>query len=383
MRALLGRVIKEAFMVIGIPKEIKSYENRVAAIPSGIMDFVKAGHKVYIEKGAGVGSGFTDEEYVRAGAYVLDNPQEVYAAADMIYKVKEPLEPEYGFLRKGQILFTYLHLAPDTEQTNALINAGVTAIAYETVQLENGSLPLLAPMSEIAGRMSVQVGAYLLQKSNEGSGILLGGVSGVAPGHVVIIGGGIVGINAAKMAAGLGARVSVLDLSTERLAYIYDVLSGRVETLMSNDYNVSQAVAGADLVIGAVLVPGARTPKIVTEKMVMNMKPGSVLVDVAIDQGGSIETMDRLTSHDNPYFIKHGIVHYSVANMPGAVPRTSTIALSNATIPYALQIANKGAENAIRENLALLKGLNIYKSMVTNKAVAEAQGIEYKAVDFS
>lgn len=368
-------------MVIGIPKEIKAYENRVAVIPSGVMDFIKAGHKVYIEKDAGLGSGFTDEEYVRAGAQVLKTAKEIYDATNMVYKVKEPLGQEYGLLRKEQTLFAYLHLAPDAEQTNALLKAGVTAIAYETVQLENKSLPLLAPMSEIAGRMSVQVGAYLLQKSNSGSGILLGGVSGVAPGHVVIIGGGIVGINAAKMAAGLGARVTVLDVTTERLSYIYDVLQGRVETLMSNDYNVAQAVAGADLVIGAVLIPGARAPKIVTEKMVANMRPGSVLVDVAIDQGGCIESIDRLTSHDNPYFIKHGVVHYSVPNMPGAVPRTSTIALSNATMPYALQIANKGAEAAMRENPALLKGLNIYKGKVTNMAVAEAQGIKHEAVN--
>jgi len=346
------------------------------------MSFVDAGHKVYIEKNAGVSSGFTDEEYVNAGAQILDTPKEVYGAADMIYKVKEPLESEYGYLREGQVLFTYLHLAPDPEQVKALIDAKVIGIAYETVQLADGSLPLLAPMSAIAGRMSVQVGAYLLQKSNNGSGILLGGVPGVEPGHVVIMGGGAVGLNAAKMAVGLGARVTILDISLERLAYINDILSSRVVTLMSNSYNISKSVLEADLVIGAVLIPGAKAPRLITEKMIMNMRPGSVVVDVAIDQGGCVETIDRLTSHDNPYFIKHGIVHYSVPNMPGAVPRTSTFALSNATISYALQIANKGAEAAMRENPALLKGLNVYKGKITNFAVAEAQGIPCETVDF-
>lgn len=369
-------------MKIGIPKEIKAQENRVSVIPSGVITFVDAGHDVYIEKNAGIGSGFTDEEYVKAGAQILDTAKEVYDAADMIYKVKEPLELEYGYLREGQILFTYLHLAPDVPQTMALLDAKVTGIAYETVQLENGFLPLLSPMSEIAGRMSVQVGAYLLQKVNNGSGILLGGVPGVAPGHVVIIGGGIVGINAAKMAVGLGARVTILDVSVERLTHIHDVLSTRVVTLMSNSYNVSKSVAEADLVIGAVLIPGAKAPKIVTENMIMNMNPGSVLVDVAIDQGGSIETIDKLTSHENPYYIKHGIIHYSVPNMPGAVPRTSTFALSNATIPYAIQIANKGAEGAMHDNPALMKGLNVYKGKITNEAVAKAQGLLYEPVNF-
>lgn len=369
-------------MIIGIPKEIKAQENRVSVTPSGVMSFSDAGHTVFMEKNAGAGSGFSDAEYVKAGAKILDTPKEIFDRADMIYKVKEPLPSEYGYLREGQILFTYLHLAPDPDQTQALVNAKVTAIAYETVQLDNGSLPLLAPMSEIAGRMSVQVGAYLLQKSNNGNGTLLGGVPGVAPGHVVIIGGGIVGISAAKMAAGLGARVTILDISVERLAYIHDVLSTRVVTLMSNSYNISKAVEEADLVIGAVLIPGARAPKLVTEDMVKTMSQGSVLVDVAIDQGGSIETIDRLTSHEDPYYIEHGVVHYSVPNMPGAVPRTSTFALSNATMPYALQIANKGAERAMKENAALLKGLNVYKGKITNQAVAEAQGVPFETVSF-
>jgi len=369
-------------MVIGIPKEIKALENRVSVLPAGVVSFVNSGHTVFIERNAGAGSGFADEEYVGAGAAVLDTPKEIYEKADMIYKVKEPLESEYGYLREGQILFAYLHLAPDNVLTRALLDSGVTCIAYETVQLEDRSLPLLAPMSSIAGRMSVQVGAYLLQKSNNGRGILLGGVPGVEPGHVVIIGGGTVGLNAAKMAAGLGARVTILDVQLDRLAYINDILSSRVITLMSNSYNVSRSVAEADLLIGAVLIPGARTPIIVTEEMVMAMREGSVAVDVAIDQGGCIETMDRLTSHDNPYFIKHGVLHYSVPNMPGALPRTSTFALSNATMPYALQIANKGAEIAIKENPALLKGLNIYKGKLANKAVSETQGVPCEPVSF-
>ena len=369
-------------MVIGVPKEIKAFENRVSILPSGVMSFVAAGHQVYIEKNAGLGSGFADEEYVKAGAGIFESPKEIYAAADMIYKVKEPLEPEYGLLREDQILFTYLHLAPDTVQTAALLRAKVTGIAYETVQMDNGSLPLLSPMSEIAGRMSVQVGAYLLQKSNNGSGILLGGVPGVAPGHVVIIGGGMAGINAARMAVGLGARVTILDISIERLSYIHDILTNNVVTLISNSYNVANSIADADLVISAVLIPGARAPKIVTESMIKTMRPGSVLIDIAIDQGGSIETIDRLTNHEDPYFVKHGIVHYSVPNMPGAIPRTSTFALSNATMPYALQLANKGVERAMKENPALMKGLNVYRGKVVNQAVAEAQGLPYEPVEF-
>lgn len=368
-------------MIIGIPKEIKAQENRVSATPSGIQSFIEAGHEVIIEKDAGIGSGFSNEEYIKSGAKIVATPGEVYGAADMIYKVKEPLESEYGYLREGQILFTYLHLAPDNEQTKALLDARVIGIAYETVQLKNRSLPLLAPMSEIAGRMSVQVGAYLLQKINNGNGTLLGGVPGVAPGHVVIIGGGNVGVNAAKMAVGLGARVTILDISIERLAQIQNILSTNVVTLVSNSYNVAKSVAAADLVIGAVLIPGAKAPKIVTEEMVKSMGTGSVLVDVAIDQGGSIETIDRLTSHENPYFIRHGVVHYSVPNMPGAVPRTSTFALSNATTPYALEIANKGVEAALRENPALMRGLNIYKGKVTNRAVAEAQGLPCEPIE--
>ena len=364
-------------MIIGIPKEIKAQENRVSVLPSGVASFTEAGHKVLVEKNAGVGSGLSDVEYIEAGAQILDSPAEIYSDADMIMKVKEPLESEFSMLREGQIIFTYLHLAPDPVLTKALLDKKVIGIAYETVQLDGGALPLLSPMSEIAGRMSVQVGAYLLQKSNNGSGILLGGVPGVAPGHVVIIGGGVVGTNAARMAVGLGARVTILDLSRERLAYIDDIMSNRVITLMSNSHNIKEAVAQADLVIGAVLIPGGKTPKLVTEQMVMSMRPGSVLVDVSIDQGGAIETIDMLTSHNDPYFIKHGVVHYSVPNMPGAVPQTSTAALSNATMPYALAIAAKGAEQAMREIPALRRGLNVYKGALTYKAVADAQGLTY------
>ena len=368
-------------MIIGIPKEIKENENRVSILPSGVMSFVDAGHKVYIEKNAGVGSGFTDDEYARAGATILDTAKEVYDIAEMIMKVKEPLEPEYALLHEDRILFTYLHLASDPVQTKALLDAKIIGIAYETVQLQDNSLPLLAPMSAIAGRMSIQIGAYLLQKINNGSGILLGGVPGVAPGYVTIIGGGVVGLNAAKMASGLGARVTILDISVDRLAHIHDILPD-VITLISNEHNITQSVTEADLVVGAVLIPGAKAPKLVTEKMVMNMKQGSVIVDVAIDQGGSVETIDRLTSHENPYFVKHGIVHYSVPNMPGAVPRTSSFALSNATMPFALEIANKGVETALKENPALLKGLNVYKGKLTNKPVAQAQGLTCSDVDF-
>jgi len=369
-------------MIIGIPKEIKAQENRVSVMPAGVVSFVNAGHTVYVEKNAGVGSGFTDDEYVKAGAKILDTPKEVFDIAEMIVKVKEPLEPEYGLLKEGQILFTYLHLAPDVPQTQALIKSKCIAIAYETVQLDDGSLPLLAPMSAIAGRLAVQMGASLLQKINNGRGVLLGGVPGVEPGHVVIIGGGVVGINSLQMAVGLGAKVTVLDLSNERMTYIDNIYSGRVVTLMSNPYNIAKAVADADLVVGAVLVPGAMSPKIVSTDMVKAMRPGSVLVDVAIDQGGCIETIDRLTSHKDPYYVEHDIVHCSVPNLPGAVPRTSTFALSNATMPYALQIANKGAEVAMRENLALLKGLNTYKGKVTNESVAEAQNLKFEVVGF-
>lgn len=364
-------------MIIGVPKEIKVQENRVGMTPAGIDTFVNAGHTCIVQKSAGMGSNFTDDEYVEAGAHIVDTAQEVYDAAELIIKVKEPLSSEYGFLKENQILFTYLHLAPDLPQTQALLAAKIIGIAYETVQLPDGSLPLLAPMSEVAGRMSVQVGAHLLERVNGGRGILLGGVPGVEHGKVVIVGGGTVGLNALKMAVGMGAQVTVIDINAARLAYIDDLFGGRIMTLMSNNYNIGKAVKGADLVIGAVLIPGARTPKLVTEEMVKSMKPGAVLVDVAVDQGGCIATCDRVTTLEEASYIKHGVVHYAVGNMPGAVPRTSTTALTNATLPYALKIANKGAEKAMQEDPALRKGLNVYKGKLTIEAVAQSQGLEY------
>ncbi|MED5074659.1 alanine dehydrogenase, partial [Anoxybacillus geothermalis] len=325
-------------MIIGVPKEIKNNENRVAITPAGVLSFVQAGHTVLIEKEAGVGSGFNDSDYARAGAQIIERAEDVWAQADMVMKVKEPLPSEYRFFRPGLVLFTYLHLAADPELTRALKESGVIAIAYETVQVGR-TLPLLTPMSEVAGRMAAQIGAQFLEKPYGGKGILLGGVPGVARGKVVIIGGGVVGTNAAKVAVGLGADVTIIDLNADRLRELDDIFGNQITTLMSNPMNIAEAVAEADLVIGAVLIPGARAPKLVTEDMVKAMKPGSVIVDVAIDQGGIVETSDHVTTHDDPTYVKHGVVHYAVANMPGAVPRTSTIALTNVTIPYALQIA--------------------------------------------
>lgn len=364
-------------MIIGVPKEIKANENRVAITPAGVHALITSGHEVYIETNAGLGSSFTDEEYIGAGAKILKTAKETYQIADMVMKVKEPLESEFDYFKENQVLFTYLHLAAEPALTKALVEKKVIAIAYETVQLPDNSLPLLSPMSEVAGRMSVQVGAHLLEKINNGRGILLGGVSGVAPGEVLIVGGGNVGASAAKVAVGLGAHVTIVDLNVKRLAYLDDIFGGRVTTLMSNSFNIAEAVKKADLVVGAVLIPGAKAPKLVKEYMVKTMKPGSVMVDVAIDQGGVIETSDRITTHDNPYFIKHDVVHYSVANMPGAVPRTSTLALTNATMAYAVQLANKGCERALVENPALIKGLNVYKGKVTFKAVADDLGYDY------
>ena len=364
-------------MKIGCPKEIKAQEGRVGLTPAGVDALVRAGHTVYIEQNAGVSSGFADCEYAELGAHILPTAKEVYDIADMIVKVKEPLEPEYDLLHEGQILFTYLHLAPDPAQTRALLEKKVTGIAYETVQLADGSLPLLSPMSEVAGRLSIQIGAHLLETNCGGRGILLGGVTGVERANVVIVGGGNVGLNAARLAVGMGANVTVLDISAKRLAYLDDIFGGRIQTLLSNSYNIARAVKTADLVVGCVLIPGAKAPKLVTEEMVKSMNPGTVLVDVAIDQGGSIETIDRITTHADPYFVKHGVIHYSVANMPGAVPRTSTLALTGATLPYALKIANLGAEAACKADPALMKGLNTYNGHLTFKAVAEAQDLPY------
>lgn len=363
-------------MIIGIPKEIKNNENRISLTPAGVLSLVKQGHQVFVEEHAGLGSGFTDEEYQSVGANVCDR-ETVFKEADLIVKVKEYLESEYKYLREDQMVFTYLHIASNEPFANALIQTKTTAIAYETVVGKNNSLPLLTPMSEVAGRMSVQVGASLLQKTNGGSGLLLGGVPGVMPAEVVIIGGGTVGFNAARIASGLGARVHVFDVDAQRMAYIDDVSNGTIHTVYSNEYNLRHALKTADLVIGAVLIPGARAPQLVSEDMVKDMKDGSVIVDVAIDQGGCIETCDHTTTHDQPTFTKHGVLHYSVANMPGAVPRTSTIALSNATLPYIIKLANQGL-NALKDDEGFMLGLNTYKGYMTCQAVAEALNIEYK-----
>ncbi|MBJ7927778.1 alanine dehydrogenase [Bacillus toyonensis] len=363
-------------MRIGIPTEIKNNENRVAMTPAGAVHLVQNGHEVFVQKGAGLGSGFTDEEYVQAGAKLVEIAEEAWNQ-DMVMKVKEPVASEYGNFREGLILFTYLHLAPEPELTKALIDNKVVSIAYETVQLDNRSLPLLAPMSEVAGRMSAQIGAQFLEKNKGGKGILLAGVPGVKRGKVTVIGGGQAGTNAAKIAVGLGADVTIIDLSAERLRQLDDIFGNQVKTLMSNPYNIAEAVRESDLVIGAVLIPGAKAPKLVTEEMIQSMEPGSVVVDIAIDQGGIFETTDRITTHDNPTYEKHGVVHYAVANMPGAVPRTSTLALTNVTVPYAVQIANKGYKDACLGNSALLKGINTLDGYVTFEAVAEAHGLQY------
>lgn len=364
-------------MIVGIPKEIKNNENRVAITPAGVEAFVSQGHQVLIQQSAGLGSGILDEEFVQAGAEIVAIAKEVFDRSDMIMKVKEPLKEEYDYFKEGQILFTYLHLAPAFELTKALLDKKVVGIAYETIQLKDNSLPLLIPMSEVAGRMSVQVGAQFLEKHEGGRGVLLGGVPGVPQGEVVIIGGGIVGTNAAKMAVGMGAKVSIVDRSAKRLAYLDDLFAGRISTIMSNSYNIFELAKKADLLIGAVLVAGAKAPKLVTEEMVNNMKEGAVIVDVAIDQGGSIETIDRITTHDNPTYVKHGVLHYAVANMPGAVARTSTFALTNVTLQYALDIANKGYKKALLDNEALAKGLNVIDGKIVYEAVAKAHDLEY------
>ena len=363
-------------MIIGVPKEVKNNENRVSVVPASVSAFVNAGHTVWIEKGSGAGSGISDEEYEKAGATVVSSAKEAWAA-DMVMKVKEPQPVEYQYFRKGLILFTYLHLAAEPELTKALVEKEVTSIAYETIQLDNKSLPLLTPMSEVAGRMSVQLGAQFLENIHGGKGVLLGGVPGVKPGKVVIIGGGVVGTNAAKMAVGLGADVCIIDISAERLRQLDDLFSGRVRTVMSNPFNIAQEVKLADLVIGAVLIPGAKAPQLVTEEMVMQMEKNSVIIDVAIDQGGSIETIDHITSHDSPTYVKHGVLHYAVPNIPGAVARTSTYALSNTTAPYALMLANTGIEKSILKYPFLEKGVNTMNGNVTHQKVAEAHNYPY------
>lgn len=362
-------------MIIGVPKEIKSDEDRVALTPAGVQAFNAEGHKVLVQEGAGLGSGITDEIYESAGAELVADPSQIYQRAEMILKVKEPLPQEYPLLRENQILLTYLHLASEPELTRVLIDKRVTAVAYETIQLDSGILPLLTPMSEIAGKMAVQVGAYFLEKPCGGKGILLGGVPGVPAADVVIIGAGTVGSSAAKVAVGMGAQVTIIDRNIDRLRYLDDLYRGRIKTLASNQFNIEQSVRYADLLIGAVLVVGAKAPKLVTEEMVKQMKTGSVVVDVAVDQGGSIETIDRVTTHSNPIYEKYGVIHYAVANMPGAVARTSTFALTNATLPYALELANRGFLKAVMGNRALARGVNTYKGKITCRAVGESLNI--------
>jgi alanine dehydrogenase len=363
-------------MKIGVPKEIKTNENRVALVPAGAEALVAAGHSVVVEKGAGEGSGFGDELYAAAGATIAPDADATWRDADMIMKVKEPIAVEWPRMRKGQTIFTYFHFAADEALTKAHLKSGAICIAYETVELPSRELPLLTPMSEVAGRMAVQEGAKYLEKLFGGRGMLLGGVPGVLPAKVVILGGGVVGINAAKMAAGMGARVVVIDLSLERLRYLSDVMPANVQLLHSNRFVILEQIADADLVIGGVLVPGAKAPRLIRRQDLKTMPQGSVIVDVAVDQGGCVETI-KPTTHENPTYVVDGVLHYGVANMPGAVPRTSTLALTNATLPYALQLANKGWKRALADNPALLKGLNIVDGKVTYRAVAEAFGLEY------
>lgn len=367
-------------VIIGVPREIKNNEFRVGMTPGGVREFVAYGHEVLVETGAGGGSSFADDEYRAAGGQIIDSADEVFARADMIVKVKEPQAAEIAMLRPGQILYTYLHLAPDLPQTQGLIKSGAVCIAYETVELPNHSLPLLAPMSEVAGRMAAQVGAAYLQKPNGGRGVLMGGVPGVLPAKVVVFGAGVVGSNAAYIAKGMGADVTVMDINLDRLRYLDEIWGNSVRTLYSSRHNVEEIVKVADLVIGAVLLPGAKTPFLVTRDMLVTMKPGAVLVDVSVDQGGCIETT-KPTTHADPTYFVDGVLHYGVANMPGAVPNTSTLALTNATLRYGLAIANKGWKQAARDDAALAKGLNVLDGKITYKAVADAHGMNYTPLE--
>lgn len=367
-------------MIIGIPKEIKNNENRVALPPSGVFDLTNRGHQVLVEKDAGKGSAITDEEYAAAGATIIDSAADVWAA-EMVMKVKEPLPEEYQYFRKGLLLFTYLHLAANKPLTEALVNSGVNAIAYENVQPADNTLPLLAPMSEIAGRMAAQIGANYLERVNGGKGILLSGVPGVRRGNVVVIGGGVVGLNAAKLALGLGANVTLLDVSVPRLKELDIIFGNSVQTMMSNSYNIQECLKTADLVIGAVLIPGHKAPTLVTKEMVAQMPDHGVIVDVAIDQGGIFETEDRVTTHDDPTYVTEGVVHYAVANMPGAVPQTATYALSNSTMAYANLLANNPLEEILKKNLALRRGVNTYNGKLTIEPVAKDLNMEYTSID--
>lgn len=367
-------------MIIGVAREIKDQEYRVGLVPAGVKALKDEGHTVLVERGAGEGSGILDEEYVSAGAKIVEDADLLWAQSDMIIKVKEPIEPEYERLREGQILFTYLHLAPAPVLTQKLLEKKVTGVAYETITDPQGHLPLLTPMSEVAGRMSVQVGATYLEKPNGGRGVLLGGIPGVLPAKVVIIGGGVVGTNAAKVAVGMGAMVTIIDKNLDQLRYLDDIFGSQIRTLVSNAYNIWQAIENADLVIGAVLIPGAAAPKLITRAMLSSMHKGAVIVDVAVDQGGCVET-SHPTTHSNPTFVVDDVVHYCVANMPGAVPRTSTFALTNATLPYALKLATLGLKSAIQSDAGLKLGVNTYQGYVTHPAVAASQGREYVPID--
>jgi alanine dehydrogenase len=368
-------VHEESPVIIGVPREIKDNENRVSLVPTGAETLVAAGHRVLVETGAGIGSSFTDAEYSAAGATLIDSAEQVWADADMVMKVKEPIAPEYGYFRPNLVVYTYLHLAPERELTQALLDSEVTAIAYETIEDERGDLPLLRPMSEVAGRMAVQVGARYLERPNGGRGVLLSGVPGVRPGRVTILGGGVVGLAAARMARGLGAHVLLLDIKQDALYRVEEIFDAQVHTEFSNPGNVRQAVAESDLVVGAVLVKGAQAPTIVTRDMLGDMAEGSVIVDVSVDQGGCVETT-KVTTHSDPTYVVDGVVHYGVANMPGAVPRTSTLALTSVTLPHALRIAKRGAEEALRSDPLLLPGLNTYKGKLTYEAVGAAQGLD-------
>lgn len=367
-------------MIIGVPKEIKNNENRVALTPSGVVELTKRGHEVYVQSTAGDGSGFSDDEYKTAGAQILPTIEATYEKAEMIIKVKEPIEPEYKLCKKDQLIFTYFHFASYEPLTKAMIESGAVCLAYETVEKEDRSLPLLVPMSEVAGRMAIQEGAKYLEKPLKGRGILLGGVPGVRPAKVMILGGGVVGTNAAKMAAGMGADVTILDLNLPRLRYLDDVMPANVNTFMSSEYNIRELIKTHDLIVGAVLIPGAKAPHLITKDMLKDMRPGTVLVDVAVDQGGCIETC-KPTTHQDPTYIIDDIVHYCVANMPGAVPYTSTLALTNATLPYAIQLANKGWKKACQDDEELRLGLNVISGEVVYKGVSDAFGLPYTEVE--
>src|SRR5918992_924272 len=367
-------------MIVGLPKEIKDNEYRVGLTPAGVRALTDAGHKVVVERSAGEGSGFADDLYERAGARMIESADDVWAEAEMVVKVKEPIAPEYPRMKEGLLLFTYLHLAPDPKQTEALLKNKVTGVAYETITDRRGTLPLLTPMSEVAGRMAVQVGAQYLEKMNGGRGVLFGGVPGVPAARVVILGGGVVGTNAAKMAVGMGAQVTIVDKNLDRLRELDDIFLSKISTLASSAYAIHGAIAEADLIIGAVLVPGAAAPKLVTREMLKDVPDGAVIVDVAVDQGGCIETT-RPTTHSNPTYYVEDVLHYCVANMPGAVPRTSTFALTNATLPYVLRLANRGFEQAIRDDEGLKEGVNTHAGKLTYEAVATDPGLEYASLD--